>query len=182
VISCGAALHHLQVAAAATGWTPLVRRMPNPCNDAQLANVSFRPHEPAPKELAALDALVTRRTDRRRPLSWPVSRERLDALLALGPAAGVTIVGVVSKRARSQLLQVLAEAEKVQRLNRHYVDEIVSWTGRDGNEGIPTSSLLRRGSRSPPDLAPSRFPSGTLTDNALEVEPPDGVVGHLLLV
>jgi hypothetical protein len=116
VISCGAALHHLQVAAAAASWKTRVRRMPNPYNDAQLANISFRPEEPTPEALAALDALVTRRTDRRRPSSWPVPRERLDGLLALGQAAGVTIVGVVSQRARAELLQILAEAEKAQRL------------------------------------------------------------------
>jgi hypothetical protein len=171
VISCGAALHHLQVAAAATGWKTLVRRMPNPYNDAQLANVSFRPEEPTPEALAALDALVARRTDRRRPSSWPVPRERLDALLALGPAAGVTIVGVVSQRARSELLQILAEAEKAQRLNSRYVDEIVSWTARQGNEGIPSTSLLRRVSETAPGIAPSRFPSGTLTDHKPEAEP-----------
>src|SRR6059058_2623980 len=43
VISCGAALHHLNVAAAGSGWKARVRRMPNPYNDAQLANVTFRP-------------------------------------------------------------------------------------------------------------------------------------------
>ena len=112
VISCGAALHHLHVAAAAAGWKTLVRRMPNPYNDAQPANVSFPPQEPTPEAFAALNALVARRTDRGRPWSWPVPRERLDDLLALGPAAGVTILGVVSNRARSQLLQILAEAEQ----------------------------------------------------------------------
>ena len=96
VISCGAALHHLQVAAAASGWKAQVRRMPNAYNDQQLANVSFRPEPATPEALAALDALIRRRTDRRRPASWPVPRERLDGLLALGPAAGVTVLGVVS--------------------------------------------------------------------------------------
>jgi len=171
VISCGAALHHLQVAAKAAGWRTRVRRMPNPYNDAQLANISFRPEEPTPEALAALDALVRRRTDRRRPSSWPVPRERLDGLLALGPAVAVTIVGVVSHRARAELLQILAEADKAQRLNRRYVDEIVSWTARQGNEGIPASSLLRRVSETSPDIAPSRFPSGTLTDHEPEAEP-----------
>ncbi|MDQ3157544.1 MAG: pyridoxamine 5'-phosphate oxidase family protein [Actinomycetota bacterium] len=125
VISCGAALQHLQVAAAAAGWKAHVRRMPNPDNDAQLANVSFRPEEPTPGAIAALDALINRRTDRRRPTSWPVPRERLDGLLALAPAAGVTAFGVVSHTRRAELLQLLAEAEKTQRQNRRYVDEIL---------------------------------------------------------
>jgi hypothetical protein len=122
--------------------------------------------------LAAFDALNKRRTDRRHPSSWRVPRERLDSLLAaLGPAAGVTIVAVVSDRARAELLQVLAEAEQAQRLNRRYVDEIVSWTGRDDDEGIPATSLLRRDSATDPEMAPSRFPSGTLTDHDPVPEP-----------
>lgn len=171
VISCGAALHHLKVAAAAAGWKARVRRMPNPYNDAQLANVSFRPEPATPDALAAFDALNKRRTDRRHPSSWRVPRERLDSLLALGPVAGVTIVAVVSDRARAELLQVLAEAEQAQRLNRRYVDEIVSWTGREDDEGIPATSLLRRNSATDPEMAPSRFPSGTLTDHDPVSEP-----------
>jgi hypothetical protein len=171
VISCGAALHHLQVAAAGSGWKTLVRRMPNPYNDAQLANVFFRPAPATSEALAALGALAKRRTDRRRPSSWPVPRERLDRLLALGPGAGVTIIGVVSHQARAELLAILAEAEQAQRLNRRYVDEIIDWTGREDDQGIPASSLLRRGSAPGPTPAPSRFPSGTLTDHHADSEP-----------
>jgi nitroreductase len=171
VLSCGAALQHLQVAAAATGWEALVRRMPNPFNDAQLANISFRPQEPTSDAMAALDALTHRRTDRRRPTSWPVPRERLDGLLELAPGAGVTAFGVVSHRRRAELLQLLAEAEKAQRLDPRYVDEILTWAGRRGNEGIPRANLVRRGRETDPGLAPNRFPSGTLTDNVVEPEP-----------
>jgi nitroreductase len=172
IISCGAALHHLQVASQAAGWKALVRRMPNPYNDNQLANVSFRPQEPTPESVAALEALKRRRTDRRRPAAQHVPRERLDGLLALGPTAGVTILAVVSRRARVELLQILAEAQKAQRLNPDYVDEIVRWTGREDDEGIPASSLLRRETAtSGPEVPPSRFPSGTLTDHEAASEP-----------
>jgi hypothetical protein len=171
MLSCGAALHHLRLAAAAAGWKTHIRRMPNPYNDAQLANISFQRDDPTSDTLTALDALVNRRTDRRRPPSWPVPRERLDGLLALAPAAGVTAFGVVSPRRRAELLQLLAEAEKTQRLNRHYVEEILAWTGRQGNEGIPHTSLLRRDHAAVSDVAPSRFPSGTLTDTDRGSEP-----------
>jgi len=67
VVSCGAALHHLGVAAAAAGWKGRIRRMPNQYNDAQPANVSFRPEPPTPEAISALEALKKRRTDRRRP-------------------------------------------------------------------------------------------------------------------
>lgn len=171
VLSCGAALHHLQVAAAAAGWRARVRRMPNPYNDNQLANVSFDRRPPTPEALTAVDALMRRRTDRRQPRSWPVPRWRLDELLALGPQAGVTVVAVVSHAARTELLQIIAEAEKTQRLDPRYVDEIVRWTGREDDEGIPVTSLLRRAREARPETAPSRFPSGTLADHDQEAEP-----------
>jgi hypothetical protein len=145
--------------------------MPNPYNDAQLANISFQPEEPTPEAIAALDALVNRRTDRRLPAAWPVPHERLDALLAVAPAAGVIAFAVVSRRRRAELLQLLAEAEQTQRQDARYVDEIVAWTGRQGNQGIPHTSLLRRGHVAAPDVARSRFPSGTLADSGWESEP-----------
>jgi nitroreductase len=178
VISCGAALHHLQVAAAATGWKTRVRRMPNPDNDAQLADISFHPESPSADDIAALDALIGRRTDRRTPTSWPVTHEQLDPLLAVAPAAGATAFAVVSHSRRAELLQVLAEAEKSQRLDRRYVDELLGWVGRQGNEGVPSTSLLRRFPQADPQRAPSRFPSGTLRDHA----PAPGPVEPALLV
>lgn len=178
VLSCGAALHHLRVAAAAAGWRAHVRRMPNPNNDNQLADVSFDPVPVTPEARAALDALERRRTDRRSPADSLVSHEELDDLLALGPPAGVTIFAVVSRRARAELLQILAEADQKQREDRDYVDEIVRWTGREDGEGIPFSSLLRRdsGASSADPVStgpPSRFPSGSLVDDSRtsEAEP-----------
>jgi nitroreductase len=168
LISCGAALHHLRVAAAASGWRAQVRRMPNPANDAQLATVSFSPAQATSQDRAGLDQLTNRRTDRRRATSWPVSREHLDPLLAQGPPAGVTIMAVVSHQAHQELLQILAEAELSQREDPRYVDEMIRWTGREDGAGIPDSSLLRRGPTSGAEQTPSRFPSGTLPDH-----PPD---------
>ena len=171
ILSCGAALHHLKVAAAGSGWRAEVRRMPNRSNDAQLANITFHPEPATLTAQYAVDALDGRRTDRRSPADSPVSREHLDRLLALGPRAGVTILAVVSHQARTELLQILAEADQRQRESRDYIDEIVQWTGREDGEWIPSSSLLRRGSGVgrvdlDPTRPPSRFPSGSLTDHA----------------
>ena len=41
IISCGAALHHFEVAMAAVGWAPNVERFPNPNNLDHLASVDF---------------------------------------------------------------------------------------------------------------------------------------------
>jgi hypothetical protein len=80
VISCGAALHHLRVAARASGLHPEVSRMPDPTDPYLLAQVSFTP-APAPRTAAAdLRAIRERCTDRRRFTSWPVPNERLRLL------------------------------------------------------------------------------------------------------
>jgi hypothetical protein len=152
--------------------------MPNSNNDAQLADITFHPEPATPAALEALDALQRRRTDRRSPSPSPIPREELDALLALGPRSGVTVIAVVSHQARTELIQILAEADQAQRNSPDYVDEILAWTGREDDEGIPASSLLRR-SRSHglhdngSVETPSRFPPGTLADDAPheDVEP-----------
>lgn len=164
VISCGAALNHLQVAAAAAGWATRIQRMPNPDNDRHLAIVSFSPAPATPADAAALLALLQRRTDRRRPASSLVARERLDELLAVGHRFAVAVTAVVSHEARIALLRLLAEADYVQRESHGYVDEITNWTARTGPEGIPQGNLAQRRSSPDPLLAPSRFPSGTLRD------------------
>jgi hypothetical protein len=82
VLSCGAALHHLRVAAAAAGWAAKIRRLPNPYNDAQLATVTFEACPVSEEDTRVLDALRQRRTDRRRTAASPVPRAHLDPLLA----------------------------------------------------------------------------------------------------
>lgn len=165
ILSCGAALHHLHVVAAGSGWKARVRRMPTPYNDNQVADISFSPQVASPEAVAALEALSRRRTDRRRPAAWPVPRLQLDRLVACGPPAGVTVAAVVSTRARTELRQVLAEAERAQREDPQCVDEIVRWTGREDAQGIPVTNLVRRSGHQSGQGAPSRFPSGTLADH-----------------
>ena len=82
VISCGAALHHLRVAATASGWLPEVDRLPDPADPALLARVTFTPARPPSTAAADLRAIQERCTDRRRFTSWPVPNERLSLLVA----------------------------------------------------------------------------------------------------
>ena len=43
MISCGAALHHLQVAAAGLGWAARVTRFPDPSEERHVATIALEP-------------------------------------------------------------------------------------------------------------------------------------------
>src|SRR3954447_26433689 len=72
VVSCGAVLHHLRVAAAAAGLAAQVHRLPNPDEEDHLAAITVRPAAAAESDLGLARAVSTRRTDRRRYSSWEV--------------------------------------------------------------------------------------------------------------
>src|SRR3954452_23916125 len=96
LISCGAALHHCQVAAAGLGWSARLSRLPDPSDQDLLAVVTLRPSSVAPEQVALLRALRRRRTDRRRFDRWPVPDERLRRLAAVGAAWGAQVLPVES--------------------------------------------------------------------------------------
>ena len=50
MISCGAALHHLRVAALASGLLPAVSRLPDPGDPGLLARLTFTPAPPTDRE------------------------------------------------------------------------------------------------------------------------------------
>jgi nitroreductase len=65
VISCGAVLDHLCVAAGAAGWDPVITRFPNPTGRNHLATIEFRHAGRASDRQRALAAAIgRRRTDR----------------------------------------------------------------------------------------------------------------------
>jgi hypothetical protein len=164
ILSCGAALHHLNVAAAALGWHASIRRLPNPYNDAQLANVTFERQPVDQDAVRTLELLRRRRTDRRRPAPTPVARDDLEHVLAAVGRFGVVAFAVVSTRARTGVFRLLAEADAAQRRDPAYLEEISAWVDRGRDEGIPSTNLLQH----PPAVgdhgASTRFPSGLLED------------------
>lgn len=88
-ISCGAALHQLEVAAAGHGWACEVTRLPTPGDPSHLATVTFRRQTPDPADRAMLHAIEERRTDRRDVSSWEVPAARVETLIRLAAELGV---------------------------------------------------------------------------------------------
>ncbi|GAB1510369.1 Acg family FMN-binding oxidoreductase [Actinophytocola sp. KF-1] len=114
LISCGAALHHFRVAAAALGWATAVHRLPDPAAPEHLAALEFRPHQPSDRDIAAAAAIRRRHTDRRRMSSLPVPPDHLRLIAARARAHGALAVPVVDPAARFALAGAIAQAAVIQ--------------------------------------------------------------------
>jgi hypothetical protein len=140
-ISCGAALHHAQVAARALGWRPTVTLCPPRTGRDVLARIELTP-APAPRE--ALDLLATLRnrcTDRRRFTAWPIPEVRLHALASEARMWGGAAVPVIDPRERVRVELLVGRA-----LDRLHSDSTVlleqrAWVNHGRFDGIPFEAL-----------------------------------------
>jgi len=164
IISCGAALHQLEVAAAAAGWASVVRRMPDPSDETLLASIRFeeRPGTDTDRRLA--QAITERRTDRRLPSSWPVPAGKLEQLAQTAQHSGVLAWVDLDGHQTVAIEEALPTAARLQNVNEAYLDELLAWTHSRDAEGIPTTNLLTRDAASKPPESQTRFPAGSLAD------------------
>ena len=174
VISCGAALHHLRLAASASGLLPEVARMPDPADPDLLARVRFTP-APRPRTAAAdLRAIHERRTDRRRFTSWPVPAGRLNLLARAVDDDGGHAVPVTDATDRFRVDMLVARAHRLQERDDAIRAEAKHWTDRSAYEGLAADHLPAR--PTVPDALPNRFDDGLLPDDGQEVQSGDGVI------
>ena len=92
LLSCGAAVHHLQVALRAVGWDSVVHHLPDPARPDHLAAVEVRPGRTRPEDLALAMAIDRRRTARRSHTSRPVPARLREGFCDLAAAAGTLLV------------------------------------------------------------------------------------------
>lgn len=162
ILSCGAALQTLQVAAAAHGWSTTVTRSPDLANDGHLARVTFDPAPATPRQSELLEAVRNRHTDRRRVSSWPVPQGRFDHLARIAADYGVLALGDVTDEQRQAIQVALSQAAREQSLNDAYLDELLAWTQRRSADGVPPTNLPTRAESELSEEAPTRFPAGSL--------------------
>lgn len=177
VLSCGAALHHFQVAASALGWSTRVRRVPDPTDEHLVASIELGPGRPAPDAAALLAAIRDRRTDRRRLTSWPVPPERLNALCMAGNQWGAQLLPVYDETAKTRLEQLTRRADILQRRNPAYLSELDNATVYWANVGVPVAHIPREDDVTSSDALNRRFPNGVLDDPVIDPgEPSDGML------
>ena len=154
ILSCGAALNHLQVALRSMGWQADIHRVPNPENPAHLAAIEFRPTD----EISATDvdranAIGIRRTDRlpfADPANWPTTEAALRRLTdehAVG-------CHVLTDDGRPQLATASELTAALRRYDSLYQAELHWWTGHSNlSEGVPREAL-------PSEFEHQRVPTG----------------------
>ncbi len=161
-ISCGAALHHAQVAARALGWATDVDRFPEGHRADLLARLTLHPRFPGREDRAAVRSLMRRRTDRRRFTSWPVPRERLLGLVDAAKAWGGHAVPIVTLVDHFRVEHLVARAFEVQAADADLRAEHTAWQDRATPDGVPTG-VVPADDGLGPGRAP-RFAGGTLPD------------------
>jgi nitroreductase len=140
LISCGAALHHLETALGALGESFRVDLLPDETDPDLLASLSLLGRsEPDPRAGELLEAMAERRTTRlafrrRAPQPYAVA-----SIARACRAAGVD-VDILTNESRLELGSLIAEADRAQLARAEFRKELAAWVrsnqARSG-DGIP---------------------------------------------
>jgi len=109
VLSCGAALHHLRTALAASGWHAEATLLPGTDPD-HLASVEMPRRGPSEQDIALARAIPRRHTDRGAYAAWPLPDGHLDLLAGHAAEEGVALVPVTDPAHRSVVATAIAAA------------------------------------------------------------------------
>ena len=171
MVSCGAALHHFQVASAAMGWSPRVRRLPDASDERHVASIRLTRSRVLSPDTSLLQAIAARRTDRRRPTSWPVPEDRVNGLASTGTSWGAQVLPVSGDGSKAELQRLTQRAATIQQRNPRYIEELDAWTRASAGAGVPREHVPQGASHGGTDSPYGRFPGGMLPDPVLEAEP-----------
>jgi nitroreductase len=163
MISCGAALHHLQVVAAGLGWQAMVRRLPDRSEPGVLASVVLEPSELSLAAARRLHSVTVRQTDRRRFTRARVSEELLKRLARQGTEWGAQVLPAAPESV-AELLRLNARADERQRADEGYLAEIAAWTRYRRGEGVRSEALPRHDRETALSDPGGRFPDGELDE------------------
>ena len=171
VISCGAALHHLVLAAETLGWHADVERPTGLGAPSLLARVRLTPTE-LPLDSTPLVTMRYRRTDRRRFTSWPIPDQRLEHLARIASEHGCLAVPLLDNSTRLRMEFLVGTAFAAAARDREMIEEQGRWVDHSRGDGIP-SQLVPVDSG---DALRNRFGAGFLDDRGSELESSDGVI------
>lgn len=169
LLSCGAALDHLQVAAAGAGWATTVDRYPDPRDHDHLASITFSGAEAVSEHDRALgDAISRRRTDRL-PFAAPEPWSDLAQTLRAVCKRAEVDVDVIDDSGRPALADASRRSEEHRRKDASYRYELLWWTHHSGSsDGVPPPALASSAEASRVDVGRD-FPAYGAGDRRPEI-------------
>lgn len=171
LISCGAALDHLRVAAGALRLSADIVRLPEGPDRDLLGEVHLRRGAPSATAADDIATLRERCTDRRRFTSWPVPSHALERLVERAHARGAQAMAVVDPSTRFHLELLTHRAGLAQARDRAAMREQHAWVRDRPDDGVPRAVLPDH----PGPVSP-RFGTGTAPDPRQIVEASDGML------
>ena len=175
-ISCGAALDHLRVAAAAVGWQANIARFPNPNDLDHLATINFSPLQFITEAVRARgEAIVCRRTDRL-PFAAPSAFPAFEPVLRSTVDTEKATLEVLPESVRPQLAEASRLTESLRRYDSSYHAELQWWTGpSETRDGIPYQNLVSASERDQIDIGRT-FPAGEIPEQCSDVSRDHSVI------
>jgi hypothetical protein len=143
LIGCGAVLHHLRVAMAASGWHTEAKRLPDAADPEHIASLTFTPMKHVTEDdCRRADAILMRRSDRL-PFSWSAGWESFAPMLYQVVDADAVQLDFLPDDLRPELAEASQIATSLRLYDSAYHAEIGWWTGEFRvSDGIPYSSLV----------------------------------------
>ncbi|WP_345498605.1 Acg family FMN-binding oxidoreductase [Nocardia callitridis] len=137
VVSCGAALHHMEIAFAVLGWGVQIMRFPDATDRDLLASVRFVPRPIADTDIQLAAAILLRRSDRRRFPAGELPAGSIRAIAAAGCRLGAA-ARQMPERFLHQLGGPMREAADRHAIDPEYCAELAAWSGCHGAaSGVP---------------------------------------------
>lgn len=139
-ISCGAALFNLRLAIRHFGYRDIVELLPETQNPDLLARIRLGSKRIAPVEEHLLFRAIPKRCTNRLPFANRQLPESLISALQSAACSQHTWLNVVPKGMQQQVIDLIAEGDRLQMANPSFRQELAQWI-RPGNspshDGIP---------------------------------------------
>jgi len=135
MISLGCAVFHARVAIAAAGYEAIVRRLPESAHPDLIARVAIGGETHWPGSSGLDMAIDHRRTNRRAFSGEPVPSRIITDLEYAAKSEGAMLFPIVSPEHRHTVTELSALADRIERSDPAYVNEIAQWTTDDPRRG-----------------------------------------------
>jgi len=144
-ISCGAALLHARLAAAAAGYVATVTVLPDPAEPTHLADLELHESQSGAPDSDLAAAITSRHTSREPFSNEPIAEDVVEAFRQAAATEGAWLRIIDTPEDATAVAVLLAHADEVQAADPAYVDELRQWTRRgERDDGIPAAARLRR--------------------------------------